>query len=70
MFQMYYKSDAHLVFKGIFVGDNGYVVADKGMNINYIPNAKDEETNRAAALNMKRLFKYPSFKHPGEFDEK
>ena len=74
IFQMYYKDDTHLFVNGAitFVRDgvNGCVLASEstGMQISSGLNLNSEDFfKKIEALNIKRIFKYPAWQHPGEY---
>jgi hypothetical protein len=74
IFQMYYKDDTHIVVNGAITfirdGMDGFVLSSdgKGSRIQVgIQVTPDEFFKKIAALNIKRIFKYPAWQHPGEY---
>ena len=60
MYQLIYRSPNHIELKGIFVTKVGLVVANEdGIQMN---------PKLPIAHKMKRIFKYPSWKYPGEYE--
>jgi len=77
--QIYFKDDAHLVFKGIFTTQKQILFASEtnGVNLNnttgtndiaHILNQQYFDAN-LDELRLKPLFKYPSWKFMGQFSE-
>jgi len=61
IYQFYYKTPSHIVVNGIFPFPNGFILAGpKGSTV--IQNA-----NVIAKYRLKPIFKYPSWKYPGEY---
>lgn len=59
-YQLIYKRDGHIIVNGIFPFPGGLVLADeKQMIIN---------PSLPAKLELKRIFKYPSWKYPAEYE--
>lgn len=59
MYQLYYKTPTHIIINGIFVSGNGVVVAtDSGTILN---------PSLPVTINIKPIFKYPSWKYRGEY---
>lgn len=74
IFQMYYKDDAHIVINGAFTFVNHGIkgcVFDSEETAEVIEfggdYAPDEFFKKVEALKMQRLFKYPAWRHPGEY---
>jgi hypothetical protein len=68
--QLYYKDDAHIVFNGFIPFKGGvYVASAEGLRRVMQNDFSTKYTNGLASFDIKRLFKYPSFKHPGQFEE-
>ena len=60
IFQLIYKTPSHIVFNGIFPYPGGLILAnDQGMLIN---------PTLPTTFRLKRIFKYPSWKYPGQYD--
>jgi hypothetical protein len=62
VFQMIYKTKTHLAIYGIFPNPNGWVTGVNEKSL--IPNLPSPEN-----FPIKRIFKYPSWKFPGQFEE-
>jgi hypothetical protein len=75
IFQMYYKDDTHIAINGAITfirdGVNGFVLSggegngwsvESGVQI-----TSDDFFKKITALNIKRIFKYPAWQHPGEY---
>ena len=61
LYQLFYKTPYHIVINGIFPFPGGLLLAtETGISINPTLPTK---------FGLKRIFKYPSWKFPGEFDE-
>lgn len=61
VFQLYYKDSSHIVINGIFPSDNGsFVFVSEEGGITTSPNDKNK---------LKRIFKYPAWQYPGQFDD-
>lgn len=61
VFQMIYTTPSHIVINGIFPFPGGLILAsDAGMMINPTP---------PAGFSLKRIFRYPSWKYPGQYEE-
>ncbi len=60
MYQFFYKTSSHIVVNGIFPFPGGLIIAnDEGAVLNpFLP----------ATFKLKRIFKYPSWKCPGEYE--
>jgi hypothetical protein len=77
IFQIYYKDDTHLVINGAitFIRDGGigFVLSGgegNGFQIKLNPTITDDEFfKEIEALKIKRIFKYPAWEHPGEFED-
>jgi hypothetical protein len=60
IYQFFYKTPSHIVMNGIFPFSDGYIMGNEsGAIVSKLP----------TAINLKRLFKYPSWKFPGEYEE-
>jgi hypothetical protein len=76
IFHIYYKDDTHLVINGAITyinnGNNGFVLASEtnGMTMGGANLSADEFFSKIKALNIKPLFKYPAWQHPGEYADK
>lgn len=61
VFQLMYKTPSHIVCNGVFPFPGGLILAnDEGMVIN---------PTLPVTFRMKRIFKYPSWKYPGQYEE-
>lgn len=73
VFQLYYKDDSHIVFNGVITFTNGAVFIAEGKGQSLELNSTFSEAdffNRVEALEIKRIFKYPAWQHPGEFADR
>ncbi len=62
IYQFFYKNPSHIVMNGIFPFPGGLILANEsGATINPILS-----TN----FSLKRIFKYPSWKYPGEYENR
>jgi len=60
VYQLIYKHDGHIILNGIFPFPGGLVVADdSGMSMN---------PQLPYVLQIKRIFKYPAWKYPAEYE--
>lgn len=61
VYQFIYKNDGHIIVNGIFPFPGGLVLADEvqGMIMN---------PNLPAILHLKRIFRYPTWKYPAEYE--
>lgn len=70
IFQLYYKNDTHIVINGAITYANGsetgvvLISESDGLRGRHVPTHLFEEIK---ALKLKRLFKYPAWKYPGQF---
>jgi hypothetical protein len=63
LFQFFYKSRSHIVVNGVFPFPGGLILANEnGATIFFNPNPP-------VTFTLKRIFKYPSWKYPGQFEE-
>lgn len=61
VFQFIYKTPSHIVFNGIFPYPGGLLFAsEEGVLINPV---------LPATVRLKRIFKYPSWKYPSQYEE-
>jgi len=61
IYQFFYKSPSHIVVNGAFPFPGGLILANEnGAVIN---------PSFPVTFKLKRIFKYPSWKYPGQFDE-
>jgi hypothetical protein len=61
VFQLIYKTPSHIVVNGIFPFPGGLILADEsGMLIN---------PTLPTTFRLNRIFKYPSWKYPGQYEE-
>jgi hypothetical protein len=61
IYQFFYKTPSHIVINGIFPSPGGLILANEnGATINTI-----FPTN----FSLKRIFKYPSWQYPGEYEK-
>ena len=68
--QIYYKDGAHIVLNGVFPGEHGIVIAtESGTQVMNDAGFKATYPDGVVPVNVRRLFKYPAFKHPGQFDD-
>jgi hypothetical protein len=71
--QLYYKDDTHLVFNGVFTYTNGLFFASDTAGLwgadESVHVSQEEFNQRLHGLHLKKLFKYPAFKYPGQFAE-
>jgi hypothetical protein len=68
--QLFYKDDTHLVFKGVLVSTNRMIIAGETGHMLLIANPDLTSNDFFSAVeraNLTPMFKYPSFKHPGQF---
>ena len=62
VFQMIYKTPSHIVVNGIFPAPGGLILANEsGMVVVANP-------TRLPPFSLKRIFKYPSWKYPGQYE--
>jgi hypothetical protein len=59
--QIIYADEGHATIKGIFVNGEAVAIADNGLGV-----VSQEDV---AKYPIKRIFKYPSWKYPGVFEE-
>jgi len=60
IYQFFYKSPSHIVVNGVFPFPGGLILAnDEGALIN---------PSFPTTFKLKRIFKYPSWKYPGEYE--
>lgn len=60
VYQLIYKHDGHIILNGLFPFPGGFVVADDcGMSMN---------PPLPYTLQIKRIFKYPAWKYPAEYE--
>ena len=60
IFQIVFQGESKVTIKGIFVGPNStgaIIVDDSGVHSSDFP------------YNIKRIFRYPSYQHPGEYEQ-
>lgn len=61
IYQLIYKTPNHICINGVFPSASGLILADEdGMHIN---------PKLPIPLKIKRIFKYPSYQHPGVYEE-
>jgi tetratricopeptide (TPR) repeat protein len=60
IYQFFYKSPSHIVINGIFPAPGGYILANE--------NGASGSPDLPDKFNLKRIFKYPSWKYPGEYE--
>ena len=61
IYQFFYKSPSHIVMNGIFPYPGGLILANEnGATLNPL---------LPTTFKLKRIFKYPSWKYPGEFEK-
>lgn len=61
IYQFYYKTPSHIVVNGIFPFPGGLILANEnGVLLN---------PSLPTTFTLKRIFKYPSWKYPGEYEE-
>lgn len=61
IYQFFYKTPSHIVMNGIFPFPGGLILANEnGATINPI---------LPTTFSLKRIFKYPSWKYPGEYEK-
>jgi nucleoside phosphorylase len=63
IFQLYYKDSTHIVVNGIFQTPTGILLANEPVMIDRA-NAQQLQEYR-----LKRLFKYPAWKYPGQYED-
>jgi hypothetical protein len=71
IFQIYYKNDFHIVLKGAVINTNTLALTTD-TNTTFIRNVKlsrEETMTLIEGLKLKRIFKYPSWKYPRQFEE-
>jgi hypothetical protein len=71
IFQIFYRDDTHLVFNGVFTVPRSIIFAsgETGMKVFANETLTDEDfALHVEKMGLKRLFKYPSFQFPGEFE--
>ena len=62
IYQFIYKTPSHIVFNGIFPFPDGLILAsEKGVVLN---------PTLPTTFELKRIFKYPSWQYPGEYEKK
>jgi hypothetical protein len=61
VFQMIYKTESHIVVNGIFPTPGGLLVADEH-------GVRREGNLATMPLSIHRIFKYPSWKYPGQME--
>ena len=62
IYQFIYKTPSHIVFNGIFPSPDGLILAnEKGVVLN---------RTLPTTFELKRIFKYPSWQYPGEYEKK
>lgn len=61
VYQFIYKSEFHIVMNGIFPYPGSFIVANE--------NGARDDPELAFAFKLKPIFKYPSWKYPGEYAE-
>lgn len=61
IYQFLYKTPSHIVMNGIFPYPGGFILANKGGAI--------LNPELPTTFILKRIFKYPSWKYPGEYEE-
>lgn len=60
IYQLIYKRDGHIVVNGAFPFPGGLVLADEQRMV--------MNPSLPAKLELKRIFKYPSWKYPAEYE--
>lgn len=71
VFQMYYKTDSQIVVHGVFpLKGHLLVCSESGMVMVPDPSLPLQYPDGPIPINVKRLFQYPSAKHPGQFEKK
>jgi hypothetical protein len=64
IFQMIYKTESHIVVNGVFPIPGGIAIADQfGFR-----SERWERISQLKPLSIKRIFKYPSWKYPGQLE--
>jgi len=63
LYQFYYKSPSHIVVNGVFPFPGGLILADENRSV------MTTSVPVTVSIKLKRIFKYPSWKYPGQFDE-
>ena len=62
IYQFYYKTPSHIVINGIFPYPGGLILANEsGATLN---------PSLPTTFRLKRIFRYPSWKYPGQYEEK
>ncbi len=61
VYQFFYKTPSHIVMNGIFPYPSGFIMANE--------NGAFGRRELPTAFNVKRIFKYPSWKYPGKYEE-
>lgn len=62
IYQFYYKTPSHIVVNGVFPFPNGFILARPQGGATIVRNM-----NALIKLDLKSIFKYPSWKYPGEY---
>ena len=61
IYQFFYKTLSHIVMNGIFPYPGGFILANE--------NGAIQNPTLPTTFKLKRIFKYPSWKYPGEYEE-
>jgi hypothetical protein len=70
IFQMYYKDDTHVMLNGVFpLKGELWICTEAGTETIRDSIIKTRFPDGIIPVNLNRLFKYPSFKYPGQFEE-
>lgn len=62
IYQFFYKSPSHIVMNGIFPYPGGFIIANENGAIQM-----KDLSNKLVVFKLKPIFKYPSWKYPGEY---
>ena len=68
MYQLVYEKPFNLNIKGVFPNPSGAIIADDIRGVSFI--SYDRLQQFPAKFKLKPIFKYPSWRYPGEYNEK
>jgi len=60
IYQFYYKTPSHIIINGVFPYEGGIILAGE--------NGVVTNLTLPATFKLKRIFKYPAWQHPGEYE--
>ncbi|TVM01840.1 MAG: hypothetical protein CV087_10325 [Candidatus Brocadia sp. WS118] len=68
MYQLVYEKPFKLSIKGVFPNPSGVIIADDIRGVSLVSYSMLQKF--PTQFKLKRIFKYPSWRYPGEYDEK